>query len=238
MAPKKRAKTADGGDPFSILDDMPIEMRQGEHLSRVGAVLFASAGPVDRDTLLRVTGPQVDLEAVLATLTRQVAPLGVDLVRVGECWRLSTRASLGPVVRHALRLDVVREPLTKVDIEVLAIIAYHQPTTRAEIAAVRGKEARAESLERLLALRFIRLGPRRSSPGHPETFLTTDHFLDHFGLASLSDLPDADSLAMRGLLDRRDVMGPLGLPTTGTVALAPAGPEEAGTDAPHREREG
>lgn len=171
----------------------------------VEALLFASAEPL---TLREMTGrmphgcePQVALE----NLRKRYEGRGVRLVRVGEAWAIRTAPDLGWLMSHEV---VETRKLSRAAIETLAIIAYHQPCTRAEIEEIRGVSVSRGTLEQLMDLDWIRLGRRRMTPGRPVTFVVTNEFLDHFGLESARDLPGIKELRAAGLLDSRRLEEP------------------------------
>lgn len=170
------------------------------HLRIVEALLFASTGPVE-ETALRARLPEgAHLALLLRALGEDYAARGVNLRRVGDAWAFRT----APDVAAALS-EGATEPkrLSRAAIETLAIIAYHQPATRAEIEDIRGVATSRGTLETLLEAGFIRLRGRRKSPGRPVTFGTTPGFLDHFGLEQVSDLPGLVEMKAAGLLDAR-----------------------------------
>ena len=162
------------------------------------AILFAAAEPVPERALAERLGQEVDAKAVLADLRRIYALRGVNLVPVGEAWAFRTAPDLSFLLQ---REAVEQRRLGKAALEVLAIIAYHQPTTRAEIEAVRGTATSKGTLDTLLEIGFVRMRGRRRTPGRPVTYGTTPFFLDHFGLPSLADLPGLDELRGAGLLN-------------------------------------
>src|SRR6185437_3830751 len=141
-----------------------------------------------------------DVAAVLAQLASDYSERGVGLVHTGAGWSFRTAGDLAPLLR---REAVERRKLSRVALETLAIVAYHQPVTRAEIEAVRGVSVARGTLELLLETGWIRLRGRRKAPGRPVTFGTTPAFLDHFGLEAVSDLPGMMELKAAGLLDGR-----------------------------------
>ncbi|GLK80646.1 SMC-Scp complex subunit ScpB [Methylopila turkensis] len=191
------------------------------HLRVVEAALFASAEPLDEAALARLLPVGADLPTILRLLAHHYAERGVNLRRVGDAWAFRT----APDIAAALA-DHAPPPrkLSRAAIETLAIIAYHQPTTRAEIEEIRGVATSRGTLETLLEAGFIRLRGRRRSPGRPVTFGTTPGFLDHFGLEQVSDLPGLDEMKAAGLLDARLPPG-LDMPT----------PSDDGTLAPDEE---
>lgn len=190
--------------PVEGLDERPtpeeVERIPAHHLQIVEAVLFASAAPVEERILAARLPADADLRTILRILTHHYAGRGVNLRRVESAWAFRT----SPDVAAALA-DEIREPrkLSRAAVETLAIIAYHQPATRAEIEEIRGVATSRGTLETLLEAGFIRLRGRRKSPGRPVTFGTTPGFLDHFGLEHVSDLPGLDEMKAAGLLDAR-----------------------------------
>ena len=164
----------------------------------VEALLFAAAEPLGEEDLTRRLPEGVDLPEVLERLQAAYADRGVQLACVGGRWRFQT----APDLEH-LMTEEKTEPrrLSRAALETLAIIAYHQPVTRADIELVRGVQASKGTLDVLLELGFVRMRGRRRAPGRPITYGTTDRFLEHYGLASLADLPGAGEMKAAGLLD-------------------------------------
>jgi segregation and condensation protein B len=169
-----------------------------EELRLLEALLFASAEPLDERTLAARMPEGVDVRAALDRLQQEYASRGVNLVRIAGKWTFRTAVDLA----WLLARDAV-EPrkLSRAATETLAIIAYHQPVTRAEIEEIRGVSASKGTLDVLLETGWIRPRGRRKAPGRPITFGTTDGFLSHFGLDSIGDLPGLDELKGTGLLD-------------------------------------
>ena len=169
-----------------------------EELRLLEALLFASAEPLDERTLAARMPEGVELRAALDRLQQEYASRGVNLVRIAGKWTFRTAVDLA----WLLARDAV-EPrkLSRAATETLAIIAYHQPVTRAEIEEIRGVSASKGTLDVLLETGWIRPRGRRKAPGRPITFGTTDGFLSHFGLDSIGDLPGLDELKGTGLLD-------------------------------------
>ena len=163
----------------------------------VEALLFAAAGPLSEADLARRLPEGADVVAALAGLQARYAGRGVELVRVAERWRFQTAQDLAWLMTE--ERDEPRR-LSRAAQETLAIIAYHQPVTRAEIEAVRGVQASRGTLDVLLELGLVRMRGRRRTPGRPVTYGTTDAFLEHYGLASLGDLPGAAEMKAAGLL--------------------------------------
>jgi segregation and condensation protein B len=163
----------------------------------VEALLFAAAGPLSEADLARRLPEGADVLGAIAALQARYAGRGVELVCVADRWRFQTAGDLA-----WLMTEEKEEPrrLSKAAQETLAIIAYHQPVTRAEIEAVRGVQASKGTLDVLLELGLVRMRGRRRSPGRPVTYGTTDAFLEHYGLASLADLPGMAEMKSAGLL--------------------------------------
>jgi segregation and condensation protein B len=167
-------------------------------LRAVEATLFASAEPLTQSDIADHVGPDVDVASALAELEAHYAGRGVELVERGRAWHFQT----APDLAHILRPE--REEsrrLSRAAVETLAIIAYHEPVTRAEIEAIRGVQISKGTLDVLMEAGWVRPAGRREAPGRPLTFATTQTFLQHFGLASRRDLPGIDDLKAAGLLD-------------------------------------
>ncbi|HRO13796.1 MAG TPA: SMC-Scp complex subunit ScpB [Paracoccus sp. (in: a-proteobacteria)] len=169
----------------------------------VEALLFASAAPMTlRDLAARMPVGSDPAEA-LRRLRARYDGRGVELVRVGDAWAFRTAADLGFLMQQQV---VETRRLSRAATETLAIIAYHQPVTRAEIEELRGVAAGRGTLDQLIGMGWVRLGRRRQTPGRPVTFVVTDVFLDHFGLSGTDDLPGLAELRAAGLLDTRPPM--------------------------------
>jgi segregation and condensation protein B len=163
----------------------------------IEALLFAAAGPLSEADLAKRLPEGADVTGAIAALQARYAGRGVELVPVAGRWRFQTAADLA-----WLMTDERDEPrrLSRAAQETLAIIAYHQPVTRAEIEAVRGVQASKGTLDVLLELGMVRMRGRRRTPGRPITYGATDAFLEHYGLASFADLPGAAEMRAAGLL--------------------------------------
>ncbi|HEX7657292.1 MAG TPA: SMC-Scp complex subunit ScpB [Sphingomonas sp.] len=168
----------------------------------VEAVLFAAQEPLTVDAIRAHIGEAADVRGVLAELQADYAGRGIALVRRGERWHFETAADMA----HLLRRDR-EEPrkLSRAGTETLAIIAYHEPVTRAEIEAIRGVQISKGTLDVLMEAGWVRPAGRREVPGRPLTYATTAEFLAHFGLESRKDLPGIDDLRAAGLLDSVDL---------------------------------
>ena len=164
------------------------------------AILFASAAPVDERDLAARLPEGSDVQAVLAELQRHYAGRGVNLVERQGKWALRTAADLTDLM-NVERIELRK--MSRAAIEVLAIVAYSQPVTRAEIEEVRGVQLSKGTLDALFEAGWIRPRGRRRTPGRPVQWGTTESFLDHFGLQGLEDLPDLKELKASGFLDIR-----------------------------------
>lgn len=164
------------------------------------ALLFATAEPLTPAIIRERLPEEADLGALLSELQKEYEERGVQLVEVGGAWAFRTAADLGDLI--VLERNEERK-LSKASMETLSIIAYHQPVTRAEIENIRGVSTNKGTLDILLEQNWIKPGRRRETPGRPVTWVSTNHFLDHFGLEALTDLPGLDELKASGLLDRR-----------------------------------
>jgi segregation and condensation protein B len=171
---------------------------RAEELRILEALLFAARAPLDEKILASPLPAGIDVHALLQQLQREYAPRGVNLVRIGGKWTLRTATDLAWLLTHE---SVVTRKLSRAAIETLAIVAYHQPVTRAEVEEIRGVSAAKGTLDVLLETGWIRLRGRRKAPGRPVTYGTSEAFLSHFGLDALNDLPGLDELRGAGLVD-------------------------------------
>ncbi|WP_050900847.1 SMC-Scp complex subunit ScpB [Oceanicola sp. S124] len=173
----------------------------------VEAILFASSEPVSIPDLNARLPHGCDGAVAVENLRKRYEGRGVRVVRVAEAWAIRTAPDLGYLMQKE---TVETRKLSRAAIETLAIIAYHQPVTRAEIEEIRGVSVSRGTIDLLLELEWIRFGRRRMTPGRPVTFVVTPSFLDHFGLESPRDLPGLKDLRAAGLLDSRPPPGRLG----------------------------
>ena len=162
------------------------------------ALLFAAPEPLAADDLAQRLGDSADVAALLQELAELYAERGVNLVRLAGGWTFRTAPDLAPQLQSE---RVVSRKLSRAAVETLAIIAYHQPATRAEIEAIRGVALARGTLDRLMEAGWVRPLGRRDSPGRPLNWVTTPGFLAHFGLDTLAELPGIDELRAAGLLD-------------------------------------
>ena len=173
-----------------------------ETMRAVEAVLFAAEQPLTLTDLRAYVGDEADIAAALAALSESYAGRGIELVERGGRWHFQTAPDLANFLRRD-RED--SRKLSRAGIETLAIIAYHEPVTRAEIEAIRGVQISKGTLDVLMGAGWIRPAGRREVPGRPLMYATTPEFLSHFGLASRRDLPGIDDLRAAGLLDPADL---------------------------------
>ncbi len=169
-----------------------------EKLRILEALLFAAAEPLDESSLAKHLGAKDDVVQLLEELQTLYAGRGVNLVRVAGKWAFRTAEDLSFLLEH---YSIEQRKLSRAALETLAIIAYHQPVTRAEIEEIRGVSTSKGSLDVLLEIGWARLRGRRRAPGRPVTYGTTEAFLDHFGFDSIRDLPGLSELKGAGLLD-------------------------------------
>jgi segregation and condensation protein B len=180
-------------------DDDGLEVAE-RHLRIIEALLFASAEPLSAADMASYLGEGANAAALLDELRRRYAGRGVNLVRRGDKWAFRTADDLGFLLR---REQTESRTLSRAALETLAIIAYHQPATRAEVEEVRGVATGRGTLDLLMEAGWVRMRGRRRTPGRPVTYGTTEAFLDHFGLESLADLPGLEELKGAGLLSGR-----------------------------------
>ena len=171
---------------------------RAHQLRIVEAVLFAAADAVPEEMLIERLGDDADVASLLGELSEFYAERGVNLVRMAGGWAFRTAPDLASLL---VTERTVTRKLSRAAVETLAIVAYHQPVTRAEIEAIRGVAVGQGTLDRLLEAGWVQPKGRRDSPGRPLTWVTTPAFLTHFGLDSVKDLPGIEELRSAGLLD-------------------------------------
>lgn len=172
----------------------------GEQERMVEAVLFASAEPISVADLNARMPHGCDAAAAIVHLQKRYEGRGVTVFKVGNAWAIRTAPDLAFLMQKE---TVETRKLSRAAIETLAIIAYHQPVTRAEIEEIRGVSVSRGTVDQLLEMEWIRFGRRRMTPGRPVTFVVTQNFLDHFGLENARDLPGLKELRSAGLLENR-----------------------------------
>lgn len=180
----------------SLFEAPPI----AEQERMVEAILFASADPVTVAELAGRMPHGSDPAEALVHLRKRYEGRGVHVVKVGDAWAFRTAPDLGFLMQKE---TVETRKLSRAAIETLAIVAYHQPVTRAEIEEIRGVSVSRGTIDQLIEMEWIRFGRRRMTPGRPVTFVVTQTFLDHFGLESARDLPGLKELRAAGLLESR-----------------------------------
>ncbi len=194
----------------SVAGELPLnaEVLTGtEHIEKlriIEAVLFAASEPLDDVTLAERLPEGADVDGLVRELAAFYSTRGVNLVRVAGKWSFRTAEDLAFVMR---REAIVVKRLSRPAVETLAIIAYHQPTTRAEIEDVRGVAVSKGTIDVLMEAGWVHIKGRRQTPGRPVTFGTTDEFLNYFGLESVKDLPGVDELKSAGLLRSEPPVG-------------------------------
>ncbi len=226
MSESSRANALSMPDDGNALDADPLNDNPAERLHLVEAmrmaeaIVFASAEPVSEKALAMRMPEGVDIPAIMASLQKFYEKRGVNLVRIEESWAFRTAGDLSFLMS---RDAVQQKKLSRAALEVLAIIAYHQPVTRAEIEEIRGVETSKGTLDTLMETGWVKMRGRRRTPGRPVTYGTTLTFLDHFGLGELRDLPGIDELKGAGLLSAR-------MPANFSVPLPPTDPDELTED--------
>jgi segregation and condensation protein B len=214
--------------PFPIADNVveaeeettpirnPAErLHMAEAVRMAEAIVFASAEPVSEKQLLQRLPEGIDVPAAMVELQQIYARRGVNLVKVGDAWAFRTAGDLAFLMS---RDSVQQKKLSRAALEVLAIIAYHQPATRAEIEDIRGVETSKGTIDTLMETEWIRMRGRRRTPGRPVTYGTTEKFLAHFALVEIRDLPGMEELKGAGLLAAR-------MPANFSMPVPPSDPD-------------
>jgi segregation and condensation protein B len=191
------APAATYADPEAAVETLAARARR-EKIRRIEALLFAAAEPLDVKTLARALDDGDSVEALLAELQQQYHDRGVSLVKVAGKWQFRTADDLSYLLERQQKEE---RKLSRAALETLAIIAYHQPVTRAEIEEIRGVSTSPGTLDVLMETSWIRPRGRRRAPGRPLTYGTTELFLTHFSLDAIKDLPGLADLKAAGLLD-------------------------------------
>jgi len=171
---------------------------RAQRLRLVEALLFAADTPLEETVLAQYFADEVDVGELLRELVEGYAGRGVNLVRLAGGWAFRTAPDLA--VKLRIERPVTRK-LSRAAVETLAVVAYHQPVTRAEIEEIRGVALGKGTIDTLMEAGWVRPRGRRASPGRPLLWVTTPEFLEHFGLDSLNELPGVDELRAAGLLD-------------------------------------
>ena len=169
---------------------------------QVEAILFAASEPLDEETIEKRIVTKTSVKKILEKIQVNYSTRGINLVCIRNKWAFRTADDLSKTM--ALQ-KTTQKKLSKATIETLAIIVYHQPVTRSEIEQIRGVAFGTNTLDILLELQWVRTAGRKDVPGKPIQYITTDHFLDHFNIQKLSDLPTIDELSAAGLIDSSSV---------------------------------
>ena len=215
-APVVEPELASVEEPVAVEEEDEAVAIDPMHLRIVEALLFAASEPLDERALAQSLPPDASVAALLAELQRQYEGRGVNLMKVAGKWQFRTAKDLSFLLnKHA----VEERRLSRAAIETLAIIAYHQPVTRAEIEDIRGVMVSKGTVDALMEVGWVRIRGRRRTPGRPVTYGTTEAFLVHFGLENVGDLPGMDELKAAGFLDAAPPSG-FNVPQP-TEALAP-----------------
>jgi segregation and condensation protein B len=191
MHPELETATSDSADRQSP----PIN---AEHLRMAEAILFAASAPLDLRALATSLPEGAEVAALLAELAAIYEARGVNLVKVAGKWQFRTAPDLAFLLRKE---QPEQKRLSRAAIETLAIVAYHQPVTRAEIEDIRGVAVSKGTIDALMEVGWVKIRGRKRTPGRPVTYGTTEAFLVHFGLESVSHLPGMDELKAAGFLD-------------------------------------
>ncbi len=203
-----------------------MKQRPDDLLRAVEATLFAATEPMSAEAISVHLGG-ADVKAALADLAEQYIERGINLVERGKRWHFQTAPDLAHLLRRE-REEVRR--LSRAATEVLAIVAYHEPVSRAEIESIRGVQTAKGTLDVLMEAGWVRIVGRREVPGRPVIYATTPEFLTHFGLESRRDLPGIDELRAAGLLDPVEDALAEAMETAGESAETAAGEGEAPPD--------
>ena len=206
----------------SLFDAPPI----AEQERMVEAMLFATSEPLTLKEMEDRMPHGCDAAEAMAHLRKRYDGRGVRVVKVGDAWAVRTAPDLGFLMEKE---TVETRKLSRAAIETLAIIAYHQPVTRAEIEEIRGVSVSRGTVDQLLEMEWIRFGRRKMTPGRPVTFVVTQTFLDHFGLESARDLPGLKELRAAGLLESR--------PPPGAMPQMGEGDQDADEESPEGQSE-
>ncbi|CDM59853.1 SMC-Scp complex subunit ScpB [Rhizobium favelukesii] len=189
------------------LEDLPPALRWREWMLRVEAVIFASAEPVDRETLARVVGKNCSIDLLIEDLREELRSRPYELVSVAGGWQHRSRSAYAPAIRaSAAPTRGAAAALSEFEAMVLMAVGYFQPVTRGELSKIFGKEVSRDTIGALRGAGFLSSGPRSPTPGAPYTYVTTKYFLSAFGIETLRDLPDIEGLEDAGLLSRHVVV--------------------------------
>ncbi len=197
-------------------DNPAARLMEAEAMRMAEALVFASSEPVSEKALSSRLPDGIDVRALMEELQEFYDKRGVNLVRVDNSWAFRTAGDLGFLMH---REELQQRKLSRAALEVLAIIAYHQPITRAEMEEIRGVETSKGTIDVLMETGWVKMRGRRKTPGRPVTYGTTAEFLDHFGLSEIRDLPGMEELKGAGLLSSR-------MPANFSMPLPSVDPDE------------
>jgi len=183
-----------------LFENLPDTRFTPEDVRIIEALVFAAAEPLDEAAIAARLRKDCDVKAALAEVQRQYAQRGFNFVRLAGRWMFRTSPEMSWLLA---REDQEKRKMSRAAIETLAIIAYHQPVTRADIEGIRGVTVSKGAIDALLEAGWVRLRGRRKAPGRPVTYGTTSNFLIHFGLDQITDLPGVEELRDAGLFDGR-----------------------------------
>lgn len=196
----EEAFTDDANDAAPLIENPATKLMIAEARRMAEALVFASADPVTERALADRLPDGIDVRSLMEELAESYENRGVNLLRVDNAWAFRTASDLAFLMH---REQVQQRKLSRAALEVLAIVAYHQPVTRAEMEEIRGVETSKGTLDVLLETGWVKLRGRRKTPGRPVTYGTTLEFMDHFGLSEIRDLPGMEELKAAGLLSSR-----------------------------------
>jgi segregation and condensation protein B len=197
-----RRKRTDVEPPIfdAELVDMPADLRWREWMNRIEAVLFAAPRPVEREALARVVGRDASIDLLIDDIREGLRGKPFDVVSIAGGWAFRTRTAYADAIATSAAVPDRAVDLTQNEAMVLVSIAYHQPLTRAGVSEILGREVSRDIIGALRNKNMITAGPRSPTAGAPFTYVTTRGFLEHFGLATLRDLPNIDALEDAGLI--------------------------------------
>ncbi|MCJ8056602.1 SMC-Scp complex subunit ScpB [Shinella curvata] len=197
------------------LADLPQELRWREWMLRVEAVIFASAEPVGRETLVRVVGKDCSIDLLINNLREELRGRPYEIVFVASGWQHRTHSRFAVPIRASQASTRRAAPaLSDFEAMVLMAIAYFQPITRGDLSKIFGREISRDTIASLRNANFLASGPRSPTPGAPYTYVTTKQFLTAFGMDTLRELPDIEALEDAGLLSRKTVAAEATEPAT------------------------
>ena len=198
-----RRKRANAEPPIfdAELADVPAELRWREWMNRIEAVLFAAPKPVERQALARVGGRDATIELLIDDIREGLRGKPYDVLNIAGGWAFRTRVAYADAIAASAAAPARGIDLTQNEAMVLVSIAYHQPVTRAGVSEILGREVSRDVIGSLRDKNMITAGPRSPTAGAPFTYVTTKGFLEHFGLASLRELPELEALQDAGLLN-------------------------------------